>query len=482
MCGIVGIHSPTRVPDKDVLLRMMTALSHRGPDGSGYFRDATVALGHTRLAIIDPASASSRCAASARTSGSPSTARSSTTSSCAPSCATAATRSAPTATPRSSCTPGRSGARGASSGSTASGRWRSGTGAPRRLVLSRDRLGVRPLYYTTVAGAAALRLRGQGAVRRPAGRSGRSTRSDWTRSSRYWSTVAPRTVFRGVEQVVPGHYAVVDAAGSGRPPLLAALASPSAGRRADPGRRGERRRPARAPHRGDPAAVPAQRRPRGRLPVRRHRLRGHRGGHRATSPTPPCTRSRCASPTPSSTKAIPVADGSRGSGRPTTTSWSRTATSRRCFPRSSGTPRRRCCAPRRRRCSCSRGWCGRTATRSSSPARAPTRCSPATTSSARRRSGSSGPATRVAGAGPRGRAALPLDGPLPRPGAGLRPHLLRAQPGPGRPGALAPAALGLHGGAQVDADAGHAETGSGGARRPSDLSPRCRAAAPAGTL
>jgi asparagine synthase (glutamine-hydrolysing) len=54
MCGIAGIQSPTAVPEADLLLRMMTALSHRGPDGSGYYRDATVALGHTRLAIIDP--------------------------------------------------------------------------------------------------------------------------------------------------------------------------------------------------------------------------------------------------------------------------------------------------------------------------------------------------------------------------------------------------------------------------------------------
>ena len=34
---------------------MMGRLRHRGPDGSGYFRDERAALGHTRLAIIDTA-------------------------------------------------------------------------------------------------------------------------------------------------------------------------------------------------------------------------------------------------------------------------------------------------------------------------------------------------------------------------------------------------------------------------------------------
>lgn len=53
MCGICGIFDPTAAPSSDLVLRMMTALSHRGPDGSGYYLDDRVALGHTRLSIID---------------------------------------------------------------------------------------------------------------------------------------------------------------------------------------------------------------------------------------------------------------------------------------------------------------------------------------------------------------------------------------------------------------------------------------------
>ena len=52
MCGIAGFTAPG--PDvRNVLAAMNRALAHRGPDGSGTFVDSHIALGHTRLAIID---------------------------------------------------------------------------------------------------------------------------------------------------------------------------------------------------------------------------------------------------------------------------------------------------------------------------------------------------------------------------------------------------------------------------------------------
>jgi asparagine synthase (glutamine-hydrolysing) len=52
MCGLAGFTAPG--PDaRRVLAAMNGALAHRGPDGSGMFVDRRVALGHTRLAIID---------------------------------------------------------------------------------------------------------------------------------------------------------------------------------------------------------------------------------------------------------------------------------------------------------------------------------------------------------------------------------------------------------------------------------------------
>ncbi|MBN1626488.1 MAG: asparagine synthase (glutamine-hydrolyzing) [Deltaproteobacteria bacterium] len=55
MCGICGIINLTEdtPPDKDILIRMIGRLHHRGPDSSGYYRDDRAALGHTRLSIID---------------------------------------------------------------------------------------------------------------------------------------------------------------------------------------------------------------------------------------------------------------------------------------------------------------------------------------------------------------------------------------------------------------------------------------------
>ena len=56
MCGIAGIFDlrGTREPDRAALRRMTDALGHRGPDGQGAHVEPGVALGHRRLAVIDP--------------------------------------------------------------------------------------------------------------------------------------------------------------------------------------------------------------------------------------------------------------------------------------------------------------------------------------------------------------------------------------------------------------------------------------------
>lgn len=55
MCGIAGIVSPGRLSASlsGEITRMTLAMPHRGPDGMGSFVADGVALGHTRLAIID---------------------------------------------------------------------------------------------------------------------------------------------------------------------------------------------------------------------------------------------------------------------------------------------------------------------------------------------------------------------------------------------------------------------------------------------
>jgi asparagine synthase (glutamine-hydrolysing) len=54
MCGIAGIFDRSGAPvDRRLLERMTTAVAHRGPDGEGYFIDQEIGLGHRRLSIID---------------------------------------------------------------------------------------------------------------------------------------------------------------------------------------------------------------------------------------------------------------------------------------------------------------------------------------------------------------------------------------------------------------------------------------------
>jgi len=57
MCGICGIYSFEADPriDGALLERMTDSLVHRGPDEAGYFVDRAIGLGHRRLSIIDVA-------------------------------------------------------------------------------------------------------------------------------------------------------------------------------------------------------------------------------------------------------------------------------------------------------------------------------------------------------------------------------------------------------------------------------------------
>jgi asparagine synthase (glutamine-hydrolysing) len=55
MCGIVGVAAldPSRTPDPRVLERMLACVRHRGPDDEGRFSGPGILLGHRRLSIID---------------------------------------------------------------------------------------------------------------------------------------------------------------------------------------------------------------------------------------------------------------------------------------------------------------------------------------------------------------------------------------------------------------------------------------------
>jgi asparagine synthase (glutamine-hydrolysing) len=217
MCGVCGIVSYDGPPDLALLRQMTGRLGHRGPDGNGYYRDRRAALGHTRLAIIDtPGGAQPLCnedgtvwvtfngeifnyvelGAVLRRRGH-------------------VFRTASDTEVivhaweewREECF------------SRFNGQWAIALWDRRaeRLVLSRDRLGIRPLFL----------------VRRPAGllfasevKSMFADRSverafdpaGLDQTFTYWSPVAPRTVFRGIEQLEPGYYAILDRDGLRKAP------------------------------------------------------------------------------------------------------------------------------------------------------------------------------------------------------------------------------------------------------------------------
>jgi asparagine synthase (glutamine-hydrolysing) len=53
IAGIVGLSSGAAAPFREALVRMASALFHRGPDELGVYRDDRAGLAHARLSIID---------------------------------------------------------------------------------------------------------------------------------------------------------------------------------------------------------------------------------------------------------------------------------------------------------------------------------------------------------------------------------------------------------------------------------------------
>lgn len=58
MCGIAGIYSQKNISNRDsIISKMIDKISYRGPDGRGFYINKSIALGHSRLSILDLSSA-----------------------------------------------------------------------------------------------------------------------------------------------------------------------------------------------------------------------------------------------------------------------------------------------------------------------------------------------------------------------------------------------------------------------------------------
>lgn len=211
MCGIAGIVTAGGPPPRPELVeRMLSRMPHRGPDGSGTYRDERAVLGHVRLAIIDLAGGAQ-----------------------------------PMGTPDGSTWITFNGEIfnylelraelealghrfrtqsdtevilhawrhwGEEAFSRFNGQWALAIweAHERRLVLSRDRLGVRPLYLTRLGDQVLFASEVKALFAVP-GVPRRFDRVGLAEAMTLWSAVAPRTVFAGVQQVPPGHVVVVEA-------------------------------------------------------------------------------------------------------------------------------------------------------------------------------------------------------------------------------------------------------------------------------
>ncbi len=213
MCGIAGLFSTQRPPQAEPLRRMIGALHHRGPDGQGLHIDGPIGLAHARLAIIDleggaqPLSnedgriwvtfngeifnyielreellaAGHRFATASDTEvlvhlyeqdGDAFVER--------------------------------------LNGQFAIALWDART---QRLLLARDRVGIRPLYYTQAGPQFAFASEVKALFTLP------EVKRQWDPSGLasvfgWWSAIAPGTVFEGVHSLPPGHLMTVDASGT----------------------------------------------------------------------------------------------------------------------------------------------------------------------------------------------------------------------------------------------------------------------------
>lgn len=207
MCGIVGILNqaePVGI-DKSILLQMLGAVRHRGPDSFGVYRDEWAGLGNARLKIIDIASGDQPISnedgtvwivfngeifnyLELRLTLEAGGHRFSTHSDTevivhlyeehGPDCLKQL------------------------NGQFAIAIW---DARERRLFLGRDRLGIHPLFYTISGGRLIFASEVKALLAHP-GVQARIDPGALDQIFTYWSTLSPRTVFSGVYDVPPASY------------------------------------------------------------------------------------------------------------------------------------------------------------------------------------------------------------------------------------------------------------------------------------
>jgi asparagine synthase (glutamine-hydrolysing) len=211
MCGIAGILglSPAGRPTAAQVQAMTGTLHHRGPDEAGVYVDGEIGLGHTRLAIVDlaggkqPMHVDERSLSvvfngeifnhvelreALRAGGHRFQTRSDTE---------VILRAYQ--------------AYGLEMFDRFNGQWAIALwdGPRRRLLLARDRVGVRPLFYTRTRDRLAFASECKALARVPGVKLQLDPRA-LGQVFHFWSALAPATPFTGIESLPPGHLMLVE--------------------------------------------------------------------------------------------------------------------------------------------------------------------------------------------------------------------------------------------------------------------------------
>lgn len=214
MCGVAGLfdRSGSAAPTRAELVAMIGTLAHRGPDGYGYLEDGAIGLAHARLSIIDLEGGSQPLSNEDRTiwvvfNGEIFN--------------YVELRRELLAQGHQFATASdtevivhlyeQHGARFVEhlNGQFAIALWDRKQG---RLVLARDRVGIRPLFYTEHRGRLAFASEVKALLTLP-GLERRLDPDALAQLFTCWSTLEDSSVFAGVRQLPPGHVLSVDARG-----------------------------------------------------------------------------------------------------------------------------------------------------------------------------------------------------------------------------------------------------------------------------
>jgi len=211
MCGIAGYFALTPRPlaPRAVLERMVEAVRHRGPDAGGVYLDERAALGHRRLSIIDLSGGAQPLATADErlwvtfngeifnyvelTAELTARGRQFRTRSDTETILHAYAEHGPRCVE-------------SFNGDFAYALWDRDR---QRLVLARDRMGVRPLYYTVQDGVLVFASEVKSLFAYP-GLRPELDPIGLDQCFTFWSPLAPRTAFKGVLEVPPGHQLIAE--------------------------------------------------------------------------------------------------------------------------------------------------------------------------------------------------------------------------------------------------------------------------------